>query len=258
MENNIENKTNTSRIGITASTLSIIAMVTMLIDHCGYVLFNNEFIMRAIGRIAFPIYGFMLVEGYYKTSNKVKYFLKMMILAILTEPIFDSLFLKSLCDFKHQNVLFELAFGIVLVHSVNKIRESTVNFSTIKYIGYTLLLGSVMVASEILNFDYGAIGLVMVLIFAIGYNTKLKWLTTILGVVIPYVFLFKGNNVLGMINILGFELPIYLQTYAVLTIPFILLYNGQKGISNKTFKTFKYLFYPVHLLILYLIIQIGG
>lgn len=125
---------------LSGSTLKWIAIVTMLIDHIGAVLFENGFIkaynqqlsgafsysvthavwyadiwMRRIGRVAFPIFCFLLVEGFFHTSNRKKYALRLGIFALVSEVPFDLAFRSSILEFTYQNVMVTLFIGFLTI-----------------------------------------------------------------------------------------------------------------------------------------------
>ena len=98
--------------GLDGFVLKSIAMVAMLIDHMGAVLFPQYLGMRMIGRIAFPIYCFLLVEGAMHTSDIRKYELRLFLFALVSELPFDLAF-QGTIDFNHQNVFFTLLLGVI-------------------------------------------------------------------------------------------------------------------------------------------------
>ena len=102
------------KMGLNSANLKIIAMVTMLIDHVGAVIFPQFIILRIIGRIAFPIFAYELVEGYFHTSNIWRYILRLLVFGVISEFFFDMAFFGYLGP-EHQNVMFELAFGLILL-----------------------------------------------------------------------------------------------------------------------------------------------
>lgn len=129
--------------------LEIIAMATMLIDHIGAVFFPDVVYLRIIGRIAFPLYCFMLVRGFHHTSNFQKYLLRLGLLAIVSQPIYSRLFGED-----KLNVIFTLAACLIILKLVEKPK--------IHYIIMSLLLTLVLATGL---FEYGAYAVLMVLIY---------------------------------------------------------------------------------------------
>jgi len=207
--------------GISGFTLKWIAMICMLIDHMGAVLFPQYIQMRIIGRLAFPIYCFLLVEGAVHTSDIRKYEKRLLLFAVLSELPFDLAFYGKV-SLGHQNVFFTLLLGLVVIEQYQRKREKLNN---------VLIFILAMVAAEILHTDYGAGGIVLIFCFFVLYqNVFIK----------QAVFILANSLIYG----------IGVQIYAGLAAIPMLLYNGKRGPGMKYFF---YIFYPAHLLILYLI-----
>ncbi|MBO5488074.1 MAG: hypothetical protein J5988_14315, partial [Eubacterium sp.] len=201
--------------------LKWIAMTCMLIDHMGAVLFPQYIQMRIIGRLAFPIYCFLLVEGAVHTSDIRKYEKRMLLFAILSELPFDLAFYGKI-SIEHQNVFFTLVLGLVVIEQYQRKREKLNNI---------LIFIIAMAAAEILHTDYGAGGIVLIFCFFVLYqNVFMK----------QAVFILANSLIYG----------IGIQSYAGFAAVPMLLYNGKRG---REMKYFFYIFYPAHLLILYLI-----
>lgn len=234
--------------GICGSTLKMIALVTMLIDHTAAVLLirvirANLFptiqsqltvlycIMRFIGRIAFPIYCFLLVEGFGKTHNVWKYALRLAGFAILSEIPFDLALNSTILEFGYQNVFFTLLWGLLAMIASDMVNRCFFKEqdSMAKKLGACAVTVTCTVvaalAAEWMNTDYGAIGVVCIMVLYLFRNRKIAQICA--GVV---VFLWELTAPLAFIPI-GF-------------------YNGERG---RQIKYLFYAFYPVHLLILYLI-----
>lgn len=208
-------------------TLKMIAIITMLIDHIGAVLFPNISLFRYIGRISFPIFCFLLVEGFYHTRNRKKYLIRLGIFAIISEIPFDITFYHTYFYEKNQNIFFTLCIGLIMMMVLDKIRKKYYENSVLIHLFVVAILIIGMCVSEFLYTDYSAIGILMIFSFYLFYQNNL----------IQTIALFVINGLLiGM--------PQVLATLAMIPITF---YNGKKGPSMKY--SF-YIFYPVHLLIL--------
>ena len=200
------------KIGINSFTLKMIAIVTMLIDHIGAVLFPQTELLRIIGRIAFPIFAFTLVEGFFHTKDVKKYLMRLGILALISEIPFA---------FGHQNVFFTLFLGILMLYFIVNTPR---NFRRV-----LCVLGMILLA-DYLRTDYGSWGMLMILCYYV-FREK-KWLK-------------YGGIAAINIGAMG-----YSQVYAPLALIPIALYNGKEGLKCKKFF---YGFYPVHLIVLYII-----
>jgi hypothetical protein len=215
---------------MSSSTLKWIAIITMIIDHIGAVFFPQTMVLRAIGRLAFPIFAFAIAEGCIHTKDMKKYALRLGVFALLSEIPFDLAFSQTLLSLHHQNVFFTLCLGVVGIYFFERINEK------IPYLGVFAII-FVGLLAEYLQMDYGIFGVLM--IFGVYRAKTLKakafWIITI-------------NLCLGLLlSVSGGSL---LQTLAALSSIPLLLYNGEKGNGPK------YLFYsiyPIHLLLIAII-----
>ena len=210
--------------------LKIIALTSMIIDHYGAIFQNGVDIYRIIGRIAFPIYAFLLVEGYTHTRNVKKYAIRLLLFAIISEVPFDLAFYNRI-GFIHQNIFFTLFIGVILMYLLDN-KEKKYNFNS------NLIIIAAGFVAMISNVDYNFIGIIYILIF---YYTKdfdkLKRLK-------------YASVSLFVTNLLTFGFG---QQYAILALPLIYFYNGKLGPNNKFLQIFFYIAYPLHLLIFSLI-----
>lgn len=201
--------------------LKMIGIFSMFMDHLGLTFFPNCIWMRAIGRLAFPIFAFLLVEGFFNTTNNKKYIIRLWVFAFLSEIPFDLLFENKVFALESQNVFFTLCFGLVLLNLFSRFRSHTARI---------ILAAYTCVICELLHTDYGAIGIIIILWF---YLTRDKKWWKIFGVVIINAVFMGG-----------------LQIYAVFALIPILFYNGKPGVKCKKFF---YIFYPGHMLFLLLL-----
>lgn len=212
------------KLGINTFTLKMIAIVAMLLDHIGAVLLPQYIILRMIGRIAYPIFAYTLAEGFVHTHDVKKYMMRMGILALLSEVPFDLAFFGKPLEFGHQNVFFTLFLGLVMMYLMSK--------APITLRGL-LCMAIIMALGEFLRTDYGMMGLFMIYWFYQYRDSKAVkavWIACI------NVFLMGG-----------------VQAFAVLALIPIALHNGKQG---PKWKGFFYGFYPVHLLLIYLLSMI--
>lgn len=202
-------------------TLKMIAVVAMAIDHIGAVLFPQYLEFRIIGRIAFPIFAFTLVEGFLHTRDIQKYMLRLGLLALVSEIPFDLAFFGTPLEFGHQNVFFTMFLGIAMlylfVRNISKLRQF-------------LLVFAMLLLADLLRADYSSAGLLTIFFFYQWRGSKLLKLS--------------GMAFVNLFYLGGF------QKYACFAALPIAMYNGEKGPS---WKWFFYWFYPAHLLIIYLI-----
>ena len=128
--------------------LEIIAMATMLIDHIGAVFFPEQVFLRIIGRISFPIYCFLLVRGFHHTSSFQKYLQRLILLAVVSQPIYSKLF-----GIDKLNIIFTLAVCLIIL----KLMEE----AKIQHIIISILLTIILATGF---FEYGSYAVLMVLI----------------------------------------------------------------------------------------------
>jgi len=208
-----------NKVGIDAFTLKMIAAVTMLIDHVGYIFFPQYVLLRIIGRISFPIFAFLIVEGFMHTRDVKKYIFRMIIFALITEIPFDFAFYGTF-NWGHQNVLVTFLLALVAMYIDRQYKRK---------IGVVAAF-VLAFAAEFIGSDYGMFGVIIVMMFYWNYER------------------FYNKLIFGTASLV--LLASSYQIFDVMAMIPIGLYNGKKGIG---FKYFFYVFYPGHLLILYMI-----
>ena len=234
--------------GLTSNMLRCIAVVLMLSDHiwATYMSFGNW--MTYIGRMAFPIFAFQIAEGFVHTKNFKKYSLRLLGFAFVTEIPFNLFYSSRWFNPYHQNVLFTLLLGLLAIRVIDNVKKD----HTKKNIGVSALwLGLICAASVIGFVDYGFLGVLIVVMFYVFRGFPFAWLAQLIGMVAINVVFFEGLVI--PVELLGKLIEIPTQAFAVFSLIPIWLYGGRKGKSNKALQYGFYAFYPVHMLILYLI-----
>lgn len=197
--------------------LKLIACISMLLDHIGAVLLPWGW-LRAVGRLAFPIYCFLLREGIAHTRNARRYLLRLAAVAILSEIPFDLLFYGELTA-AHQNVMFTLILGFFAVKTMG----------TADKLWLKILISAMAVfLAEMLHADYGGAGVLLILTMALSGNMT-AW-----AVVMAAIFLAVGG----------------VQIFGVLALIPIGLYSGKRTGSGRGLYE---LFYPAHMVALLLL-----
>ena len=209
-------------------TLKMIAIVTMVIDHTGAILFPYTMWFRMVGRLSFPIFAFFIAEGFAHTGNILKYIRRMFFFALLTEPIFDYAFFGKIY-FGYKNVMFTFLVALLGLYLMEKVRERIPNETAAKFLGLAVII-IVALSAEFIHTDYGAFGVMLVYVY---YELREHF--------------WEKHFLSAMVQILC-ETGIS-KLSAVSTIP-LMLYNGKRGIRMKYLF---YAFYPAHLAVLYLI-----
>ncbi len=211
--------------------LKIIAIVSMFIDHIGYAIYGNFSYFNYIGRIAFPIFAFQISEGYIHTRNLKRYFFRLFIFAFISQipfMLFHSIFSTSFS----LNIFFTLLLGLTCIFIYDKSKYKFIA------IALSILIGLI---AEYTKCDYGFYGVAIILIFYIFKNNFINAsiffiIATAIKYLIP-IIQYGFNNVYS-----------YLFICTIIPMLFISTYNGKKG---KDTKYLLYLFYPIHLLLIY-------
>jgi hypothetical protein len=199
--------------------LELIAMITMLIDHTGYLFFSDYPIFRLIGRIAFPLYLYGIYYGYRHTSNIKAYYIRLVSLAFLSQIPYSLAFHKL-----RPNAIFALLAALLVLTILDKYKNKY-------YISIPLII-PIAVISE-LYLEYGVYGILMIIVFK---YVPTKWL------VLPFVAL---NFIYYYVHN-----PTYLQQSSILCLLFIIFQSSLPKL--KINRTFYRLFYPGHLLVLWI------
>lgn len=237
---------------MTSFTLHILAMALMLCDHMWATLFPDQEWLTCIGRVAFPIFAFMVAEGYYRTSNVRKYTQRMLLFAILSEIPFNLIMGSSLIYPYHQNVLWTFLIALLSIRLIERVKKAKKWYVIIPVTAFILLFD--LLFGTITMVDYLGAGVITVLIFYFFHDRK-WWCFAGQLVCLYYINIKILGGYYYPIQIGNYELQIVQQGFALLALLPIWLYNGRQGYHAKWFQYLCYAFYPVHLLILYLIWQ---
>ena len=217
------------KFSLNMNQLKVIAMAFMLIDHFAYIMIERgvglsgnwymiDRVMRGMGRIAFPIFCFTIVEGFQRTRDPREYFKRLIVFALISEIPFDLAFRGSLVDMGYQNVFWTLAFGL----GTMILYEDRMMPSWKRTLG---LIGCFYVP-YIIHTDYSIYGVLAIFLMYLFRNEPIK------SCMAGYIILLLQSRT---------------EMWAVFGFLLILLYNGERGKGNKFLY---YIFYPAHLLLL--------
>lgn len=240
--------------------LKIIAVLTMLIDHLGASLliealrfmsaeaYDNWLpiyhVLRNVGRMSFPIFVFLLVEGFFYTRSRKKYLERLLLFSLLSEIPFDLAFYGSPFYEASQNVFWTFAIGLLVMWGMEKMREVRIKKAGIDpragryFVPFeaacdVLLLPTGCLAANVLCTDYGTYGMGILLIMLFYFGKRFN---------VPRIFT----------CVAGYLLFLW-EPWCVVGFALLLFYNGTRKKRGRGFQYFFYLFYPVHLVILGLI-----
>ncbi len=224
--------------GIPQEALKLLACAAMLLDHIGASLVDADW-LRVVGRIAFPIYCFLLAEGIRHTRDPRRYGLRLAIGAVLAELPFDYVIFGG-PTWDHCSVMVTLLLGFAFGLGARKL----------PWLWQRLLLAvPFMLAAQLLGTDYGADGVAMIAIFILIQDGKHQRLLQ----TVALTLLCLGMSSYPIL-LLGFSVPI--ELFAVLAMIPIALYSGRKATSSRVIQWAFYLFYPVHLAVLWAILAL--
>ena len=246
---------NKKQIGfLSSAALHIIAMALMLCDHMWATLFPYLDWMTCVGRIAFPIFAFMIVEGYFHTHDFKKYILRMLCFAVISEVPFDLVYGSTPFYIFHQNVLWTFLISLLLIRLLERVKEKHgMGFRYILASAGVVLLGGIVGTVTMVDY-YGAGVLVVLMFYFLRKRTPLNFILQV--VFLYYVFVEMIGGYYYPVTIFGHYFELQQEAFGILALIPIWLYNGKKGYSAKWFQYFCYGFYPGHLLILYIVWQL--
>lgn len=211
--------------------LKMIAIVSMFIDHLGYAIFSKFSYFNYIGRLAFPIFAFQISEGYTHTKNLKRYFFRLFLFALISQVPF-MLFTSIISDKYSLNIFFTLLIGLACIFMYDKCKN--------KFLSIIACIALAIIA-DITHCDYGFYGISIILIFHIFKSNFIN----------ASIFFTVATGIKYLIPIIkyGFN-NIYLYLFICTLIPslFLAAYNNKKGRNTKYLL---YLFYPLHLLLIY-------
>ena len=222
------------RFGLTNNQLKMIAMISMCLDHVGLELIERDLIFRVIGRLAFPIFAYMIAEGCRYTQNRARYLGQLAGLGIGCQVVF---FLAT--GDLHQGILITFSLSVCVIFAIDVFRKH----KTAPL--FLLMTGTVFVVIFI--------SLIAPWIFKeSGFRVDYDFLGVLLPVLVYYART-KTEKILALSVILLIMCAVshVVQWFSLLTIPLLLLYNGERGKAKM--KYVFYIFYPLHLVIIHLI-----
>lgn len=230
------------KLPLHAVSLRCIALAAMVLDHLWATVVPGNLWMTAVGRMAFPIFAFQAVEGYVHTSDFRRYLRRLLLFGLISEIPFNLVLSGSWLYPFHQNVMFTLALGLLALRGLDQAIQGKTGPDRALGILCTLLW---CVLGAITFVDYGGYGVMTVLLFGLCRYLPYRKLFQLVGMAGIHVFLMEGMT----LPVFGMEFP--LQGFALLALPLIWLYNGEKGPRTKWIQWGSYWFYPLHMLLLY-------
>lgn len=234
---------------LNALDLKLLAMALMLCDHLWATIVPGNRWLTDLGRLAFPIFAYQIVEGYFHTRNFKRYLGRLFLYALISEIPFNMMMTGGgLIDPFRQNVMFTFCIALVCIRVMDVAKQK----NRWLYLGSIALCGLLGYFVGSATFvDYYGSGVLMVLVFYVFRGIPFGWVGELV------CLLFINTRIIGglmyPVNLFGWQFSIYQQGLAVLALIPIALYNGKQGPHNKVIQHSCYWFYPAHMLILSLL-----
>lgn len=225
--------------------LKIFAIILMVLDHLGNGIANTPIFFNQLGRIVAPIFFFLIVEGFFYTLDRKKYMIRLFFWSFIM--YMGTNFITYLFPTEyglHNNIFLSLAMAVALMNMI----EWTKNNKKSSLSHFVGILGIILISILSLFTEASLYGLLMTLVF---YLARDKKILLSLGFILISLMDFTLSASAGFNYFNLFK--VNFQWMMVFSLPFILMYNGQRGLNNKFTKYMFYIFYPVHLWIIYII-----
>ena len=216
---------------MTGNTLKIIAAIAMLIDHVGLMFFPENALFRIVGRLAFPIFAFMIAEGCKYTRSRLRYFLQLFGLALGCQIVY---FIAD--GSMYLSVLFTFSLAVLTIFALQYCKAKPTALPLLLFIATVV---AVYVLNQLLDIDYGFFGCMLPVFAAAFHSTRFDK-------PLPNILMLALGLLLLWISLGG------LQLYALAAVPLLLCYSGRRG--KIKMKYFFYIFYPAHLALLQVIL----
>ena len=212
------------------TALKLVALFCMLIDHIGAGFFPDVLWFRAVGRIAMPVFAFCVAEGFQHTHDRRRYLLRMLLFGLLSEVPFDLFLSGKTVDFSQQNILLTFVWALAGLLCFEQL--GTKERDLPRAFAAALVLLAFLAGSLLLRLDYNMTATALVFVFFL-LREKADWIRCTAAAAVYVLFRNKG---VSWFALAGFLL--------------LFLYNGRRG---KGWKGLFYIFYPAHLLLLFLL-----
>lgn len=238
------------KLNISWASLHILGMLLMLCDTLWISILPGSDWSACLGRMAYPIFAFLLVEGFFHTQNLWLYLLRLVGVAILSEIPFNLFYGGSVVYPLHQNVIWTYIIALLFIILLEEFKDRFGKLPMLVFAIVPALLGYFL--GQVLLTDYYGAGVLIILVFYLFHG---KNLGCFLGQLICLWFI--NFKLLGgyyyVFPSLGYDFELVQQGLAMMALIPIWLYYGRQGLHGRVFRWFCYCFYPVHLLLLFVI-----
>ena len=222
--------------------IKFFAIILMILAHFDYFFSLNSELLLALGRISFPLFAWLIANGAYHTKNIKHYIIRLTIFAFISQMPFILANWEINSEYWKLNILFTLLFGLIGILLIKKLKSFPLKF---------LLIFLILVCAYFLRVDYGPVGVALVVLSYLFFKSFWKMalsqfllfgLPAILNI---YILIQKGNT-------MDFNSLLLYFPSQLLSLVFIYFYNSKEGFR---LKYLFYVFYPLHYLVIYLIIR---
>jgi hypothetical protein len=214
--------------------IKLVAVLAMVVDHVGRFFFPQYLILNIIGRLAFPLFAWMIANGAHKTRDLNGYLKRLTIFAFISQIPFVLVNRVQNPYFMQSNVLFTFVIALLVIIWVKRVQGDFKKLMVI-FVG--------LFAATVMQVDYGVLGVLSVLSFYDSYGKFGQMVWQQVGIYVVY-HLFLAIFMVGFVPLL------FVQMFGLLALGIIYIYNTQRGYGAKYLF---YLFYPLHFLVIYLI-----
>lgn len=263
--------------GLPSSALRNIAVISMMIDHIGMVLYSPYLVetevanwysdplfctLSTIGRLAFPLFAYMIAEGAFYTHDRKKYALKLFVLSMVSIVPYHLAFNRTYFSWKSQNVFFGLLLGLLAIMVIEWIDKKCAGKPATKTRApktffKVWVLAMICAVAQVMKTDFGLMGVLLILAFYFFRDDRKKQFTWAIVAFVAGFYLYSlffftkyigGYESLAKYSqfILNYQTR---EIAGLLSFIIIAIYNEEKGKSLP--RGFYYWFYPVHLLVLW-------
>lgn len=232
MENSL-----TVKRGLSGNQLKLIALLAMTCDHVGLALLPQHGWLRIIGRLALPIFAYMIAEGCHYTKNRARYLSIIFGMGLLCQLVYWFA-MQSL----EQCILITFSLSILLIYALDAalsrpcVKQYTFTLFTFAVVGFVCLGLPQLLPKTDFTIDYSIYGVLLPVLVFIGRSKHQKLLLLMIGLIALAIQSFAE------------------QWYALCALPLLMLYNGQRG--KATIKALFYVYFPLHLAVIYLVDQL--
>jgi len=234
-------------IETTSMSLHIMAMSFMLCDHLWATVIPGNDWLTCVGRVAFPIFAFMIVEGYFHTHNLKKYVMRLLLWAVISEIPFNLVMGSRLFYPIHQNVLWTFLIGILCIYINERAKVKGGIVRCVLLGGVSVVLAFVLGLVGFVDYNYAGVLTILVFYF---FRGRKWWHFLGQALLLWYINVEMLSGYAYEVQLFGETHFIVRQGFALLALIPIWLYRGKQGPHSKALQYFYYAFYPAHLLVL--------